>query len=264
MAYLRAAFLAFVILVFLLAAPLQWLLGKLFPRARHILPMLFHRAVCAAAGLRVRVTGAPVPARAPLVVANHVSWLDIPALGGHAPLCFLAKKEVGEWPVVGLFARLQGCIFVDRGRSRAIPGVNRQLAQSLLAGSAPVLFPEATTGDGNRLLKFYSPHFQAAIDGGAAARGGQTVWLQPLAIRYTRRNGLPFDRLTRPFVAWYGDMALPPHLWDILRGGPVECELRYGAAIAVTADSSRKALAAAAAAEIHACLTAIHYRRAAP
>ena len=261
--YLRAAFLALVILVFLLAAPLQWLLAQLFPRARHTLPMLFHRAVCAATGLRVRVSGAPAPARPQFVIANHVSWLDIPALGGHAPLCFLAKTEVGEWPVVGLFARLQGCVFVDRGRRRAIPQVNRQMTQSLLAGRALVLFPEATTGDGNRLLKFYSPHFQAAIDACAPAAGAKTIWMQPLAIRYTRRQGLPYNRLTRPDIAWYGDMALLPHLWDILRGGPVDCELRYGAPVAVTAESRRKPLAAAAAADIHACLTAIHYRRAA-
>ena len=252
-ACVRAVCLGLAITVFLLAVPVQWLLARFWPGARRHLPMLFHRAVCAAIGLRVRVTGTACVLRPQLVIANHVSWLDISAFGSCAPLSFLAKAEVGGWPVIGIFARLQGCVFVDRNRRRAIARVNAEITANLRAGNVLVLFAEGTTGDGNRLLRFCPPHFEAAI---AASSAAQAAWLQPVAITYTRRGGLPFDRRTRPGIAWYGDMALLPHLWAILRSGPVDCELRYGPPLPVMPDSRRKALALSAQREIRACLAA--------
>lgn len=258
MAFLRALRLALVLAGFvLIAAPLQWLVVKFAPSARAAIPMLFHRAVCGAMGVRVRVIGAPSPARPQLVVANHISWLDISAMASGFPLWFLAKTEVGEWPVVGLLARLQGCLFVNRSRWRAIPEVNRQIADCLRQGRALVLFPEATTGDGNRLLKFHSSHFEAAI---AASGGDAPARLQPVSITYTRRNGLPYDRLTRPSIAWYGDMELLPHLWEILQNGPVDCELRFGPPITAAPDSLRKELAQLTRANIRAAIAAARQR----
>ena len=230
--------------------PLQWLLTKAAPRARRVIPQRFHRALCAAVGVRV-VAGAFAGADGPrLIVANHLSWLDISALGSCTPVTFLAKREVADWPVVGRLAQLQGCVFVERAKKRAIPQVNQRIAASLQAGNTLVLFPEATTGDGNRLLRFSSAHVQAAVNAAveaaasaaANAASAQRVWLLPVAIVYTRRSGLPYDRLTRPTIAWYGDMALLPHLWDIMRDGPVDCELRAGEPLLVTPSTNRKTL----------------------
>lgn len=254
MAFLRAFRLALVLAGFVtIAAPLQWLIVKFAPSARARIPMLFHRAICGAVGVRVRVIGAPSTARPQLVVANHISWLDISALACRFPLWFLAKTEVGEWPVVGALARLQGCFFVKRGSKRAIPQVNQQMSDGICGGVRLVLFPEGTTGDGNRMLKFHTSHFQAAI---AASKTGADACLQPVSIAYTRRNGMPFDRLTLPSVAWYGDMELLPHLWKILQNGPIDCELRYGPPIPVAPRSHRKALALLARAEIQAGIAA--------
>ena len=230
--------------------PLQWLLTKAAPRARHVIPQWFHRALCAAIGVRVAASGFAGAAEPRLIVANHLSWLDISALGSCAPVTFLAKREVADWPVVGRLARLQQCVFVERAQKRAIPQVNQRIAESLQAGNTLVLFPEATTGDGNRLLRFSSAHVQAAVNAakGAAATAAaeaasaQRVWLLPVAIIYTRRGGLPYDRITRPAIAWYGDMALLPHLWDILRDGPIDCELRAGEPLLVTPSTNRKTL----------------------
>ena len=241
MAYVRAALLGLVILIFLLVIPLQWLVLRLAPYARHWLPMLFHHALCVVTGLRVTVSGALPANVALMLVANHVSWLDIPALGSVVPVSFLAKKEVGKWPIIGAFARLQGCLFVDRNRKRGIPLVNQQITASLAQGNGVVLFAEATTGDGNRLMKFHSPHFQAAI----AAAGAGAAAVVPVALVYTCRNGLPYDLLNKPDIAWYGDMALLPHLWGILRGGPVDCSIHLGAAVTVTVKDNRKNLALA-------------------
>lgn len=235
-----------------LLLPLQWLTWYFLPRIAHWLPMAFHRALCSVCAVRVTVVGTLPTSRPLLIVANHVSWLDIPVLGGHTPLGFLAKREVGEWPVIGTFARLQGCLFVDRARKRGIPRVNEQIAASIQAGKALVLFPEATTGDGNRLMKFHAPHFQAAI--AVAGQAGTRTILQPVAINYTRRNGLPYTCLTRPDIAWYGDMALLPHLWEILQGGPIDCCVTYGAAMHVGGTDARKRLALATQRTIRAML----------
>ena len=238
----RAFLLGCIVLGFICAMPLQWLACRLRSPLRHWLPRWFHKAVCAAMGMRVATVGQAARDRPRMVVANHVSWLDIPALGSSMPLSFLAKKEVGEWPVIGAFARLQNCLFVDRTRKRALPEVNRSMAASLGSGNALVLFPEATTGDGNRLLRFHAPHFAAAI---VTSRTSGSCWLQPVAVQYRRRNGLPFDRLTRPGIAWYGDMTFLPHLWSILRDGPIDCLLIHGEPLAVAPDSHRKQLASA-------------------
>ena len=236
------------------AAPIQWLVTKLAPSARAVIPRLFHRSLCAIMRVRVQVHGSPSLIRPQLIISNHISWLDIPALGSRFPFWFLAKQEVGAWPIIGFLARLQGCVFVNRNRKRAIPEVNLKICEAIHQGAALVLFPEATTGDGNRLQKFHSPHFEAAIAASLRSKMGADACLQPVTIVYTRRNGLPLDRLTRPSIAWYGDMGLLPHLLEILKSGPIDCELRFGSPFNARGDSRRKALAQSARHEIQAGL----------
>ncbi len=118
----------------------------------------------------------------------------------------------------------------------------------MVAGDPVVLFAEATTGDGNRLLKFHSPHFEAARLALQAA-GRQPV-IQPLAIVYTRRDGLPLDRSGRAAIAWYGDMTLGSHLWALLKGGPVDCEVIYGQPMRFSPQTNRKIMARAARASV--------------
>ncbi len=115
----------------------------------------FQRLACAALGVRVRVHGRPAAGKR-LIVANHVSWLDILVLGSIEPMIFLAKKEIGAPALGGRLARLQGIIFVDRGRRRCIPSVNAEMARAMVKGEPVALFAEATTGDGNRILPFRS------------------------------------------------------------------------------------------------------------
>jgi 1-acyl-sn-glycerol-3-phosphate acyltransferase len=71
---------------------------------------------------------------------------------------FLAKQEVGAWPIIGRLARLQGVLFVNRSRRMAIPALNQQIADRMAIEHGVVLFAKATTGDGNRILKFHSFH----------------------------------------------------------------------------------------------------------
>jgi 1-acyl-sn-glycerol-3-phosphate acyltransferase len=164
-------------------------------------------------------------------------------LGAVGPTEFLAKKEVGE----GFFSRflvgLQGAVYVDRGRRRKIPAVNAEIAKRMRSGAAVVLFAEATTNDGNRLLRFRSSHFEASRIALGEEEPRQSSIIQPLFIAYSRRNGLPLGRAERPFVAWYGDMRFFNHLWRFLLAGRIDCDVYCGAPIPVFRHEDRKELA---------------------
>jgi lyso-ornithine lipid O-acyltransferase len=231
---------AAILAVALLLLPLQLLSWKLkLPTAR-LLPIAFHRAVARIIGLRVRVIGAPSADRPMLILANHVSWLDIVALGTVMPLSFVAKSEIGAWPVFGLMARLQRSVFVDRNRKGDTSRVNTEIAERLKEGDPIVLFAESTTSDGNRILPFRSALVGAAQEAILSGGVGTHVCLQPVALAYNGSDGLPTGRMGRARIGWYGDMEMLPHLAGILRGGALDVEVRFGQPVAFDQGSDRK------------------------
>lgn len=174
------------------------------------------RMICRLIGLRVRVLGArPVPRadrRPVLYVSNHSSWIDIAVLGGRLYACFIAKEEVAGWPLIGTIARLGRTVFVRRARTST--GRERDTMQARLAeGDSLILFPEGTTSDGARVLSFRSAFMSIALT--PAGPGGLPPIVQPVAVVYDRAAGLPVMRAQRPLFAWYGDMAIGPHLWQL-------------------------------------------------
>lgn len=214
-------------------------------------PVLFHRTFLRLFSVRVTESGTPpAPGEAALVLANHVSWLDILAIGSLRPLSFVAKSEIAGWPVIGLLAGLQRTLFIDRARRGATATVSAEMGHRLAGGELVVLFAEGTTGDGTRLLPFRSSLVGAA----RAALQGEAetgrVRLQPLAITYPRRNGLPVVRSERAEIAWYGDMELAPHLAAFAKGGPIDVHVVWGTPILFDAESDRKVATAAAEAEV--------------
>ncbi len=229
-----------ILAVALALLPLQLVSWKLKLRSARWLPLLFHRAVARIMGLRVTVIGAPSADRPMLMLSNHVSWIDIVALGSIKPLSFVAKAEVAAWPVFGLMAKLQRSVFVDRNRRGETGKVNAAIAERLHEGDPIVLFAESTTSDGNRLLPFRSALVGAAQEAILSGGTGQHVCLQPVALAYTRRDGLPTGRMGRALIGWYGDMEMLPHLASVLRGGPLDVEVRFGSPLAFDAGSDRK------------------------
>lgn len=236
-------------LFFFVATPVQLLAARFGWRLAAWLPVLFHRLFLRMFGLRIEVRGKLAEGAPVLVLANHVSWLDIPVLGSLAPLSFVAKSEVAGWPVVGLFAKLQRTVFIERARKTHTAEVNEAVGRRLAGGDVIVLFPEGTSSDGNRVLPFRSSLVGAARAALAEPSLGR-IHLQPLAITYTRRNGLPLTRRDRPAVAWYGDMDLAPHLAGFLSGGPFDARVTFGEPIAFDAASDRKRATAAAEAAV--------------
>jgi len=116
------------------------------------------------------------------------------------------------------------------------------MAEAIRAGCPVVLFAEATTGDGNRLLKFRSSHFEA-IRQAAKSDNQCPAFIQPVYLRYSRLAGLPVARFERPRIAWYGDMTFMPHFARYLSGGGVTCDVYCGEPIRVRPEMDRKTAA---------------------
>ncbi|MGH7118526.1 MAG: lysophospholipid acyltransferase family protein [Acetobacteraceae bacterium] len=195
----------------LLAVPVQGVLIALPGSGRVAFARFYWRTFCRLMGLSVRLVGqhAEIPGRRVVYVSNHSSWLDIPVLGGVLEACFIAKAEVGAWPVIRTIARLGRTEFVSRRKSRT--GLeNQAIHERLAAGDDLILFPEGTTSDGARVLPFRSSFF-------AIAEGPEPPVLQPISIVYDRLDGLPALRNTRPLFAWYGDMEIGPHFWRLVQ-----------------------------------------------
>ncbi|MEU2286256.1 lysophospholipid acyltransferase family protein [Streptomyces sp. NPDC013178] len=191
------------------------------------------RAVVRAAGVRVRTTGAAAPAGGLLLVANHISWLDIPLLAAVRPARMLAKTEIRQWPVAGALAARGGVLFIDRDRLRALPGTVARVADALRAGQAVAVFPEGSTWCGRAQGHFRRAVFQAAVD----AR----VPVQPVRIRYRAEGGAAS---TAP--AFVGDDCLLASLWRVATARSLVAEVEVGPAIAPETHLDRRTLAATA------------------
>lgn len=232
--------LALICLGTLVMLPLQLAALRLGPRQGSLIPQLFHRLVCRGLGVRAIMRGEPPAAgRGGLIVANHVSWLDISVLGAMRPLAFVAKSEVATWPVIGWFAKLQRTVFIDRMRRSATAAVASEMGRRLQDGQAVVLFAEGTTGDGTRIQPLRSSLLGAAHE---ALRGddGAEVTIYPLCISYTGFHGLRGGRAERAALAWYGDTELAPHLRAMFEAGAIDVELAWGEPIRMGRKLSRK------------------------
>jgi 1-acyl-sn-glycerol-3-phosphate acyltransferase len=215
-------------------------------RIAHKMPLWFHRLVLKLLRVRVHIEGTPAPDRPLLLVSNHLSWLDIVVIGAAFPVSFIAKAEVGTWPVIGTFARMQRSVFIDRTRRTATRDAHAQVAKRLAQGDPLVLFAEGTTSDGYRVLPFRSALIGAATSV-ATEEGAARV--QPLIVAYPGRAGA-VSPLPGPDLAWHGDMDLLPHLNDVITGPPIRAVLRFGEPVAITPEVDRKALARDLEAEI--------------
>src|SRR5262249_2761294 len=115
-------------------------------------------------GVRGRVSG-PFPFGCPLIAVNHVSWLDVFAIGALLPCWFVSKTEIRAWPLAGRIAAANDTLFLRRRNPRAAYRMNAEIRARLGSRQSVVIFPEGTTTDGSRVLPFYPALFQPAVDG---------------------------------------------------------------------------------------------------
>lgn len=215
------------------------LLLKLFDRNRPgPLPIWWHKAIVRSLGVRVRVEGSRVATPA-LFIANHLSWLDIPVLGSRIPASFVAKSEVGGMPAIGMLARLQNTIYVERGRRHESARQADRIADRLEGGASVILFPEGTSGAGVHMLPFKSALF-AMLD----RPGLADIMVQPVSLAYTHLNRLPITRQRLSDIAWIGDAGFAGHALDCMRLGRIDAAIRFHAPVRRADFAGRKQLAA--------------------
>jgi len=217
----------------------QWALGKLGLPGWGFIASNYYRVLCSLLRIRVRVHGAPMRDRAVLYVSNHVSWADILVIGSVAPVAFVAKREVASWPLVGITAKIQRTVFVDRTRRHQAADAVADIVKRLKDGVSVVLFAEGTSSDGNRVLPFRSALLGAVEE--ASAHAGNIV-IQPMSISYTGLHGIPMGRQHRPLVAWYGDLDFLPHIKTFIEQGAVDAVVSYGEAVPADVEIDRKTM----------------------
>jgi 1-acyl-sn-glycerol-3-phosphate acyltransferase len=171
----------------------------------------------------LRILGIPLhvqghaPAQGPiLLVANHLSWLDILVMHAARYCRFVSKSDVKHWPLLGTLATGGGTLYIEREKRRDAMRVVHHMAESLKAGEVVAVFPEGTTGDGVTLLPFHGNLVQAAISAHAP--------VQPVALCFVdKATGRNSDG-----PLYLGDDTLFTSLWRTLAGRPFAAHVRFG------------------------------------
>jgi len=161
-----------------------------------------------------------------LIVANHISWLDIYVLNAIHPAQFIAKSEVRDWPLIGWLSRRIGTIFIERALRRNASLISRRVSLLLKQGACVGLFPEGTTTDGKQVGHFHSALIQPAIDAG--------VKVCPMALRYQDEEGQ-----TSSAAAFIGDTTLVQSIWRILRCPHLNALVVYTPALQAAGENRR-------------------------
>lgn len=171
------------------------------------------RKTLACLEIEIRIVG-DSPARG-LVVANHLGYLDVVVLAAAMPCFFVAKFEIGNWPFFGTAARAGGTIFLIRTSRASASVVANQIAQRLSLPVPVLLFPEGTSTDGSRVMRFHSRLIAPATETSAPVTAA--------ALRYSAQG------VEERELCWFGDTMFLPHLWRTLGRTGLGAEVRFGA-----------------------------------
>ena len=167
-------------------------------------------------GIGLEVRGL-TPTRGPMMlVANHISWLDILVMHAAGHCRFVSKSDVAHWPLIGRLATGAGTIYIARESRRDAMRVVHRMTESLLEGNILAIFPEGTTSDGVKLLPFHANLIQAAVSAHAP--------VQPVALRFTD-SATGLNSLTPCYI---GDDTLVGSVWRTVSGPPVTAIVSYG------------------------------------
>jgi 1-acyl-sn-glycerol-3-phosphate acyltransferase len=180
----------------------------------------------------IAATGVAADGRGRVVVANHISWIDVFALDAALPCRFVAKSEIGRWPLAGWLVSLAGTLYIERGRRHAVAAINRTLREHLQRGETIALFLEGTTTDGTTVLPFHSNLLAPVLD------VRSPVW--PVALRYTERG------VFSTAAAFDGDKTLLRSLWGTLTARDLVIEVTFLPPLDPDEAPTRHALADAA------------------
>ena len=172
--------------------------------------------ILAAVNVQTRVRGAPpsVTGRAAVLVANHISWIDIPLVHSVWQVRFIAKSEVRRWPLIGWLSARTGTLFIQRGKSRHAARINQAIHAAFFAGDAVGVFPEGTTSDGTGLQRFHASLLQPAVD--------ERALVFPVRLRYLDEDGG-----VNVNASYVGDTSLITSMGLVLRERRIVAELLF-------------------------------------
>ncbi|MEL6429018.1 MAG: lysophospholipid acyltransferase family protein [Planctomycetota bacterium] len=220
-----------------LTRPLAWAVPRLDPLLQRAFIGTWAWAMLWIMGVRARFEG-PRPTGSYFLVANHLSYVDIPLMLARLDARFLAKSEIAGWPVMGLLARTTGTLFIDRSRKRDLTRAIGEIRAVLARGTGVIVFPEGTSTDGAAVEPFKPSLFQVPVELGLP--------VQCAAIHYDSPGGpLPAWQ----GVCWWGDATFGPHFYQFLKQRRTVATVTFAAAEAsFDADGTgrRKHLALAA------------------
>ena len=165
--------------------------------------------------------------RAAVLVANHVSWLDIQLIHSVWQVRFIAKSEVRRWPLIGWLSARTGTLFIERGKNRHAARINQSIHAAFQQGDAIGVFPEGTTTDGQKLTRFHASLLQPAVD--------ERAMVYPVALRYLDESGN-----VNVNASYVGDTTLMESMRMIFAEKGIRAELIFLPAIDATGKSRRE------------------------
>lgn len=189
---------------------------RLSPEQREMRVQAWSLQCLALWGIHVKVLGQPVLTGPALLVANHISWLDILVIHAARHCRFVSKSDIRDWPLLGLLASGSGTLFIERASRRDALRMVKDMADAMTAGDVVAVFPEGTTSDGRDLLPFHANLIQAAILAQAP--------VQPMSLKFVdARSGEP------SFAPCYiGDDTLIGSIWRTLTAQPILAVVHFG------------------------------------
>lgn len=234
LAGLRAFSLALWLLAIVIMALPLYVLRRY--QARAALVHVFFVVAVRIVGLHIKKEGEFSGERPLMLVTNHCSYMDIFVVGACVPVSFTPKSDIASWPVIGFLCKLADCVFVER-RPAKMREAQKEMMGRINRGKVLCLFPEGTTNEGDAVKPFKSGFFSLA----EPAEGRAALPVQPATLVYTHLNGQIISTAEqRHKIAWVGDDALMPHLWQFLGMRSVTVEVLVGPVLRHDAQRGRK------------------------
>lgn len=169
-----------------------------------------------------------------LIISNHLSYLDMILIASILPVVFVSSMEVNGSPLLGLFARCGGSIFIERRKKTAIHSDIKKIEHLLSKGFTILLFPEGTTSNGEYILPFKSSLLNSVIN--------KNITIENLCIKYLTIDGKVINNRNRDYIYYYGNMTFWPHFFNLLGLQKIEVEIKKAGTLNAKDFSSRKEL----------------------
>ncbi len=197
-----------------------WTIRAQFPRLsqeqREMRVQAWALQLLALWGIHLKVLGQPVRTGPALIVANHISWLDILVIHAARYCRFVSKSDIRGWPIIGALATGAGTLYIERSSRRDALRMVHDMADAMQEGNVVAVFPEGTTSDGRTLLPFHANLIQSAIVA--------EVPVQPMSLRFVdARSGEP--TLAPCYI---GEDTLLGSIWRTLTAPPIHAVVHFG------------------------------------